>query len=320
MEYGHLLVRGKTFAETDVSTFISADDVFEWKGEAWEAFNLAYPEISDNEGPQTDADLIGKELANKLSERYLELKEIEENAKPVKVDGVEYKRLKTIDVLHCGWESDSKAFLVETNEGNRLVMTDHGRAYFAKPEELHSKIEEYQQALKDSQDMLGMMLGSREAQEARGQQALVRESILPKIILGASVEQLAAMGFCFGTDVDELFVECKLPTGWFKRAKNHAWESELVDDKGRVRARLHYKAAFYDRKAFMIMVQRFTVHLHGKGTSDGARHASVKDGDIIILDLGEWNDYDQYNELDASACAWLNEHYPDWRDRQAYWD
>lgn len=157
MEYGHLLVRGKTFAETDVSTFISADDVFEWKGEAWAAFNLAYPEISDNEGPQTDADLIGKDLANKLSERYLELKEIEENAKPVKVDGVEYKRLKTIDVLHCGWESDGKAFLVETGEGNRLVMTDHGHAYFAKPEELHNKIEEYQQALKDTQDMLGMI-------------------------------------------------------------------------------------------------------------------------------------------------------------------
>lgn len=159
MQYGHLLIRGKTFAETDVSSIISVDDVFKWKSEAWEAFNLAYPEMGENEGPRNDADLIGKELANKLSERYLELKEIEENAKPVKVDGIEYKRLKTIAVLHSGWECDEKAFLVETSEGNRLVMTNHGCAYFAKPEELHSKIEEYQQALKDTQEMLGMISG-----------------------------------------------------------------------------------------------------------------------------------------------------------------
>ena len=50
--------------------------------------------------------------------------------------------------------------------------------------------------------------GGIERQEAAGQRMLVASAMLPKEIHGATREQLTALGFKFGADVDELFVTC----------------------------------------------------------------------------------------------------------------
>lgn len=164
--------------------------------------------------------------------------------------------------------------------------------------------------------------GGIEAQEAQGQRLLVASEQLPKEIRGATREQLTALGFEFGDDVDELFVACKLPAGWSKRASAHSMHSDLIDDKGRVRAGIFYKAAFYDRRADMHLTARYKASNFVDGSAEGMYRVDVKDGETVIHELGEYNrrDFARGDALEAEALAWLTEKYPDWRNALAYWD
>lgn len=91
-----------------------------------------------------------------------------------------------------------------------------------------------------------------EAQEARGQQELVESAQLPVNVRGDK-SALEKAGVVFGEPCksDPLFCFAQLPAGWSKRPTDHAMWSELVDGNGNVRATIFYKAAFYDRDAFM---------------------------------------------------------------------
>ena len=94
--------------------------------------------------------------------------------------------------------------------------------------------------------------GGIEAQEARGQQEFAANSTLPRSgnsWNSSCREQLEEMGIVFGEDVDDLFVEVKLPEGWKKVPTDHSMWTDLVDEKGRKRASIFYKAAFYDMSA-----------------------------------------------------------------------
>lgn len=97
--------------------------------------------------------------------------------------------------------------------------------------------------------------GGIEAQEAAGQAMLCASAQLPKELHGCTRESLEALGFKFGNDVDELFVTCTLPPGWKKQATDHSMHSDLLDDQGRKRAGIFYKAAFYDRRADLMWVE-----------------------------------------------------------------
>lgn len=164
--------------------------------------------------------------------------------------------------------------------------------------------------------------GGIEAQEAAGQAVFVESDVLPKDIKYATREQLTALGFKFGKDTDNLFVECQLPAGWSKRATSHAMWSELLDDKGRCRAAIFFKAAFYDRSADMSMSRRFQVELNDVGSDAEQRRASVKDGETVIHDLGEYkqDDYEARGALSESGKHWLNRNFPQWEDPLAHWD
>ncbi len=164
--------------------------------------------------------------------------------------------------------------------------------------------------------------GGIERHEVIGQQLLIDTAMLPKQISGATPEQLAKLGFRFGSDIDELFIQCELPRGWTKQSTEHRMNSLLLDDKGWPRADIFYKAAFYDRRADMAMKGRFSVQLFGAGKDDNHRHASIMDCDTIAFDLGEWhfNDNALYNKLKLTAEAWLDKHYSRWEDPLAYWD
>lgn len=164
--------------------------------------------------------------------------------------------------------------------------------------------------------------GGIEAQEAAGQAMLCAAAQLPKEMRGCTREQLQAIGFKFGADVDELFVTCTLPPGWKKQATDHSMHSDLLDDKGRRRASIFYKAAFYDRRADMGMSQRFGINSYGDGSDKDHRRVIVKDGDAVIHDAGEYRSgqWEDCEKLEASARAWLTERYPNWEDNFAYWD
>ncbi len=96
--------------------------------------------------------------------------------------------------------------------------------------------------------------GGIELQEAAGQAALVgTRDLLPR---DCPREQLEALGFVFGEDADDLFVNVTLPKGWRKKATDHSMWSDLLDDKGVKRGSIFYKAAFYDRSAFLRLKEK----------------------------------------------------------------
>jgi hypothetical protein len=103
--------------------------------------------------------------------------------------------------------------------------------------------------------LLGMLSdgqsGYIEDMEAAGQQQLVHSNVIPTN--GPSDEELTALGFQLGEQVqgDMLFRNATLPAGWKKEGSDHAMWSYILDERGRRRVAVFYKAAFYDRDAFM---------------------------------------------------------------------
>ena len=70
--------------------------------------------------------------------------------------------LKEFDVLHCGWEQDSKGYIVKRPRKKKLViiLTDHGKPYEATCEDLFNKVEEYKQAINATENAMHWVLHS----------------------------------------------------------------------------------------------------------------------------------------------------------------
>lgn len=165
--------------------------------------------------------------------------------------------------------------------------------------------------------------GGIEAQEKRGQETFVNSEILP---IEAPWEQLEKMGIEVDGNYDELFLKVKLPKGWRKEATDHSMWSHLLDDKGRKRASIFYKAAFYDRRSDMHLDRRFNIERNWD-LKNQIQYV-VKDGDSVIYEtekskVFEDGDREQYkvgDEIREVAEAWLKDKYPDWQNHLAYWE
>lgn len=92
------------------------------------------------------------------------------------------------------------------------------------------------------------------AMEKQGQAQLVESTQLPSK-MKPSQEAFEEVGFTFGEVVkgDELFCAATLPEGWRKDYTDHSMHTIIVDQLGRQRVSVFYKAAFYDRRADMIL-------------------------------------------------------------------
>lgn len=92
--------------------------------------------------------------------------------------------------------------------------------------------------------------GGIERQEALGQQQLARSLQLPTDGLSDMPSDLGivVVGPSSG---DPIFSDVSLPDGWKVQPTDHSMWSDLRDADGRTRARIFYKAAFYDRRAFI---------------------------------------------------------------------
>lgn len=103
--------------------------------------------------------------------------------------------------------------------------------------------------------LAGMMGGASRyitEQESAGQAQLVNSTVLPIELQRPDTDaDFEALGFTFGEKVDDLFREATLPEGWTRQGSDHAMWSHIVDDQGRERVAIFYKAAFYDRCSFM---------------------------------------------------------------------
>jgi hypothetical protein len=168
-------------------------------------------------------------------------------------------------------------------------------------------------------------------QEARGQRELVASEVLPVQMGPEDRAALEGSGVKFIGVVsgDPIFQHVELPSGWKKVPTDHSMWSELLDDKGRKRARIFYKAAFYDRSAGLHACSRFVIERDYDRGSDVCAYNVTDNGTIVescaAVDYPE-NGEDWQARLDADekarsyAEAWLTERYPNWRDGSAYWD
>lgn len=95
-----------------------------------------------------------------------------------------------------------------------------------------------------------------EQMEAEGQRQLVASSLLPADLSPTDEQAWTDLGFTLGepADGDPLFRHATLPTGWKREGSDHAMHSYLVDERGIRRVNIFYKAAFYDRRASMTLV------------------------------------------------------------------
>lgn len=78
--------------------------------------------------------------------RFADLAEL--NIKPRQI-------LFKCDVLHCGWELDSQAWLLEDIDGRRHILTtDHGHWVIVDPSYLTERISYYSSVLQDTKTLL----------------------------------------------------------------------------------------------------------------------------------------------------------------------
>lgn len=186
---------------------------------------------------------------------------------------------------------------------------------------------------------IAMMLGGIEAQEAQGQNTFVNSETLPIDCNFSSREVFEAMGIVYGEreQDDAIFVPVILPDGWKKVPTSHSMWSELRDEKGRKRASIFYKAAFYDRSAHISPARRFSYTYEPVGGYDDPENANPRYHSVVI-DCGNviWesepfrpqpNSYDEMNnwldekdEMVQQAKRWLIQNYPDYQDVLAYQD
>ncbi|MER7213553.1 hypothetical protein ABT340_41370 [Streptosporangium sp. NPDC000239] len=94
--------------------------------------------------------------------------------------------------------------------------------------------------------------GMIERQERQGQREMVNSTVIPAK-LNCSEEELVTLGFILGDPVDGdcLFRHAELLAGWKREGSDHAMWSHIVDELGRARCSIFYKASWYDRDAFI---------------------------------------------------------------------
>lgn len=170
-------------------------------------------------------------------------------------------------------------------------------------------------------------------QEEQGQQSFVNSETLPTrrndfdVNSVNSQKVLEDAGVKFGEVVtgDSLFQYVELPQEWKKVPTSHSMWSDLVDEKGRKRASIFYKAAFYDREAFYKVISRYSTSVERPPKRYGVTVGQVLDGQTVIHTTepitGEGKkNYELSNEAQVAAAEWLDEHFPNWRNPSAYWD
>ena len=172
------------------------------------------------------------------------------------------------------------------------------------------------------------------AQEAQGQRSFFGSDTLPTEMGRHSdfdtkaILEAAGVKFLGSVEGDEIFQYVEFPQGWKKVATDHSMWSNLVDDKGRVRASIFYKAAFYDRSAHMSLSTKFGVSRdYDRQDKENVAVARVTDGGKVVhttepiqLPTDDRQKYEVAGQADKAAVEWLDKNHADWRNPGAYWD
>lgn len=144
-----------------------------------------------------------------------------------------------------------------------------------------------------------------ENMEAAGQRELLGSEVIPTRVLHSTEDDLTAAGFGLGDPVqgDPLFRRAALPKSWKREGSEHAMWSFIVDDLGRRRCSIFYKAAFYDRDAHISLT-----------TVSGYVAQCVADGTLPVLDE-EWATRDSVMVAIDGQCSHHEEQAAFWSQR-----
>lgn len=166
------------------------------------------------------------------------------------------------------------------------------------------------------------------ASEHRGQVQFVESDILPAKLRSPGVDDdarkiLQAWGFQLGKGVggDSLFIQGKLPEGWAKQGSDHDMWSYIVDDKGRRRCAIFYKAAFYDRDASLNIESRYrrvTEYADKENRSGPVRGTVTAVDGVEPLWVGPWREtpeggksYETHDQASKDAAEWFKANLPE---------
>lgn len=148
--------------------------------------------------------------------------------------------------------------------------------------------------------------------------------------------QYEKMGIKVLGEYDELFYSVELPADWKIQTTSSSIWSDLLDSKGRKRLSFFHKDSVWDRDAFSNFICRysFSIMPFDNFESDVEYEERVfKPWRLFLMDSGEMidklaevtvNTKKEYFALDdkfrKTARDFLDEHYPEWEDVNAYWD
>lgn len=185
--------------------------------------------------------------------------------------------------------------------------------------------------------------GGIEAQEAEGQIKFLESESLPVdgLKLHLYGDQLKALGFVFGKPFDNgMFIETRLPPGWSKRATSSSYWTDLLDQHGRVRAGIFYKAAFYDRSSHIDLrpaviseMKLVEVSLKGRELKETYQYergeaylysvAMLADKEVFRTEerliTNKRECWEMQDVLRGEIRKFISENYPNWEDPFAYW-
>lgn len=169
--------------------------------------------------------------------------------------------------------------------------------------------------------------GGIERHEKMGQEALVASTLFPRAMTPADRAKYEQLGFVFGVDVDDVFVNATMPAGWTRQPSDHSLYSYILDEKGRQRVIVGYKAAVYDRWANARLVRRYTIQAHYCADPSGDRDKATACYKVFDIDTelhcSEWyrsRDREAEATHEQATIAWLDERFPEHNDPLAYWD
>ena len=150
-----------------------------------------------------------------------------------------------------------------------------------------------------------------------------------------AMDQYAKMGIIVVKEIDDYLCEVQLPDGWKIERVDSLW-SDIFDNKGRKRISYFYKGAIWDMDAFSNFLCRYSISIlpFDNYLSDATyEERKFKPWSVYLTDCGEivkklheitpTTDKEYYevdNKLNFIGLDYLNKHYPDHDDINAYWD
>ncbi|MFH0829761.1 MAG: hypothetical protein V1887_01200 [Candidatus Aenigmatarchaeota archaeon] len=187
---------------------------------------------------------------------------------------------------------------------------------------------------------IAMTPGGIEQQEARGQIAVVTQKLMPRYADGRrepADDVYKKLGIVIIGEHDDILVKVKLPDGWKLEPTEDSMWSDLRDNKGRKRAQMFYKAAFYDRRANLNLVTRFSRDVVPKDRykTDISYEKREKmpwlgvvqdcEKDIFTTKpvklTGDFSKDESLKDKLLKRCdTYLQKKFPNWKDQFAYWN